>query len=484
MGIFRTNNPLEYDEVDGIIIDEQAPDPQVRSAGTGVILLAGVFQRGPEALTRISSIKNFHELYGKDASISGNIQLKNKKFSVLKIVRVQAAAAVAAFKTFPSITPVDTIKFTAKYKGVYGNSIQVKVEAGSTTGRKYTVKDLNTGAAELFPEETYDNVVITAVGTTFSNSKLIDVTVLSTLLEPVVAAFTALATGSNGTVADTDYETAIEKCEAEGAGNVLFLDVYNQTRNGYLKIHAGLTQDKMVICSEEEADTVSDNETDSALLRDSDGRIIYASNWVKTLVSGVDVYTNPASWLASIISQTSPHIDPAYSGNTEFLFGIRGLKKDPSRDDFKRLMATGVCSFEFDNDIGFKVKSGIVTQIANTSKLTILRRRMADYLTNSVARFLKVYQNDVNSKAKRTAAKSAILVFDQSQEKAGILPKDSEVTDGKAKLVDIDSENDNDSIAAGKFIILYKRRIFSSMRFIVLKAEIGESVVVTESEEG
>jgi len=239
----------------------------------------------------------------------------------------------------------------------------------------------------------------------------------------------------------------------------------------------------MVICAEEEADSVSDNETDVALLRDTDGRIIYASNWVQTTVDGVPTYTSPASWVASIISQIAPNVDPAYAGNAGLLFGVTGLKKELSRDDYKRLMAAGVCSFEFDNDIGFKIKSGIVTQIANSSKLTILRRRMADYLTNSIGVFLKVYQNDINSKDKRTAVKAAILNFIQQQESLGILPSDKEIVGGgKAKLVDIDSENTNDTIAAGKFFIVYKQRIFSSMRFIVLKAEIGESVVVTEQE--
>jgi hypothetical protein len=54
------------------------------------------------------------------------------------------------------------------------------------------------------------------------------------------------------------------------------------------------------------------------------------------------------------------------------------------------------------------------------------------------------------------------------------------VKTGKAKLVDTESFNTDASIAAGFFKILWRQRIFSSMRYIVLQAEIGESVVVTE----
>lgn len=482
MGIFRSNNVADYDQVDGIVIDESAPPGGIQGVGTGLVILAGQFERGSDEMSRIASLADFHEKYGK-SSYSGNVQLKNKKFSALKVIRVVASDAVKGTKIFASITPVDTIQFTAKHKGVYGNKISVTIDSGSVSGKKYTIKDTNTDASSIFPDEVYDNVAIASVGTTFSSSKLVDVAVLSTLLEPVNAAATFLATGSDGTVADTDYEDAIAKAEVEGAGNFLFIDVYNAVRNSYLKIHAGLTQDKMVIVSHEEADLVSDVVSDVATLRDTDGRIIFAENWVGTIIDGVEVFTSPASWYASILSQTAPYVDPAYAGNSGFLYGVTKLKRIHTRDEYIQLMQAGISAFEQDLDIGFKIKSGVVTQIANTSKITVLRRRMADYLTNSIAKFLKIYQNDVNSQSKRDNVSAAINNFDTQQENLGILPRNSEVTGGKAKLIDVKSLNTNDTIAQGKFFIKYKRRIFSSMRFIVLVAEIGESVVVTEQDE-
>lgn len=482
MGIFRSNNVADYDQVDGIVIDESAPPGGIQGVGTGLVILAGQFERGSDEMSRIASLSDFHEKYGK-SSYSGNVQLKNKKFSALKIIRVVASDAVKGTKIFASVTPVDTIQFTAKHKGVYGNKISVTIDSGSVSGKKYTIKDTNTDASSIFPDEVYDNVAIASVGTTFSSSKLVDVAVLSTLLEPVNAAATFLAAGSDGTVADTDYEDAIAKAEVEGAGNFLFIDVYNAIRNSYLKIHAGLTQDKMVIVSHEENDLVSDVVSDVATLRDTDGRIIFAENWVGTIVDGVEVFTSPASWYASILSQTAPYVDPAYAGNSGFLYGVTKLKRIHTRDEYIQLMQAGISAFEQDLDIGFKIKSGVVTQIANTSKITVLRRRMADYLTNSIAKFLKIYQNDVNSQSKRDNVSAAINNFDTQQENLGILPRNSEVTGGKAKLIDVKSLNTNDTIAQGKFFIKYKRRIFSSMRFIVLVAEIGESVVVTEQDE-
>ena len=480
MGIYRTTNPVEFDDVDGIIINESAPAPNVAGVPANTAILVGQFQRGQHELTLVGSIGELHELYGK-SSASGNLALKNKKFGMLKVIRVEATDSVKATKTFPTAGAVDIITFTAKHKGVYGNLIKVTVETGSTAGKKYTVEDLNVGA--VLPKEVYDNVAIASVtSATFAGSKLVDVTVDATSADPANAAATALATGAEGTVADADYLAAIAKSEVEGAGNILFLDAYNATRNGYLKTSMANTQDKMCIVCGLEGDSRAQAVTDSAGFRDVDGRIIYAFPWVQTTIDGVSVMTNPASWLASIISQTAPNIDPAYAKNIQYMAGATALKLALTRADYIALKDAGICAFEKDDDLGgFKPKSGVVTQIADTSKLMISRRRMADYLTASVAKYLKNFQNAPNTVANRTAVKAAMLSFIEQNEGDGLLPRDSEVASGKAKLVDTESLNTNNTIAQGFFKILWKQRIHSSMRFIVIQAEIGEAVVVTES---
>jgi len=480
MGIYRTNNPLEFDEVDGIVIDEKAPSPQVRGVGTGVAIMVAQLQRGIQSLNKISSIADFQEKFGK-SSYLGNVQLKNKKFaSGMKIIRVIASDASASQILANDGAVTDILQFDAKSKGIYGNKITVLIEAGTNSGIKITISDTNTDA--VISDEVYDDYLVANGNTPFLISKLVDVTVLATSAEPALAAVTAMAGGSDGTIADTDYQAAIKIAEAQDAGNILFLDEYNSVRNSYLKIHAGLTQDKMCILAGPEVEPVATAVTNVSTLRDTDGRLIYAYNWVGTLINGVETMTSPASWYASILSQAAPYIDPAYAENTKYLFGVLSLKMDLTRADYITLMSAGISAYEFDADIGFKVKSGVVTQIANSSKLTVLRRRMADYLTVSIAKFLKVYQNAVNSLENRVAVKGAILNFVRSQEALGILPNDAEVNGGNAKLVDIDSLNTDLSLAAGNFYIQYKQRIYSSMRFIVLRAEIGESVVVTEGE--
>lgn len=479
MGIFRSTDPTTFDDVDGIIINESAPSPNISGIAANVAILVGQFERGDVSMQDVGSIGQFFELYGNNSAFKGNIALRNKKFGKLRVIRVVASAAAKGAKTFQTAGAVDTITFTAKWKGAYGNNIQVTVATGSSSGKKYTIHDNNANA--VLPDEVYDNIAIASVtASTFSGSKLVDVTVLATAAEPANASATSLTAGSDGSVADTDYQTAIGKTEVEAAGNILFLDDYSATRNGYLKTTAANMQDKMVILAGAKTDSVSAAITDVAGYRDSDGRIIYAYPWLMTSIDGVNTAVNPASFYASLLSQTAPNIDPAYGKNTQYLAGITDLYLQPTRQDYINMKTAGISAFENDNDTGMKIKSGIVTQIVDSSKIMVFRRRMADYLTASAARFMKAYQNAPNTRGNRDAVKAALLSFIQRNEMAGLLPADSEVLSGKAKLVDTESLNTNDSIALGFFKVLWKQRIYSSMRYIVIQAEIGESVVVTD----
>ena len=479
MSIFRSTDPTTWDDVDGIVIDESAPAPNVAGVAANVAILVGACQRGPQELYEVGSIGELHEVFGKSLTHGVNVSLKNKKFGRLKVIRAIASDAVKASKAFQSST-TDRITFYAKYKGLYGNLITVTIESGTTAGKKYTIKDTNPYA--VLPTEVYDNVEIALIdANTFADSLLITATVNSSAAEPTNAAATVLASGAEGTMADTDYQSAIALAEAENSGNVLFLDVYNATRNGYLKTHAAATQDKMCILAGAESDSVATAISAAATMRDTDGRLIYGYPWVQTSLDGVLTYTSPASWIASIFSQTAPNVDLAFVDNSAFLSGVTGLKATLSRASYIQLKDAGICAFEQDQEIGFKIKSGVVTQILDSSKVMVYRRRMADFLTSSVGRFLKNYQNGVNSANNRALVKGAIMAFITSLENDGLLPKDSEVEGGAAKLVDVESLNTPLSIAAGFFKIKWQQRIYSSMRYIVLQAEIGESVVVTES---
>lgn len=485
MGIYRSTNPTDWASVDQIVIDEVSPPPSVNGVPANIAILVGQFERGPTGvLTDVGSVGDLYEKFGNNLNFSGNVALQNKKWGTLKVMRVVAASgAAAASKAFVH-SSTGSITFTALYKGAYGLNILVTVAAGTSQGSKYTIHDSNPGA--VWPDEVYDNVLIASSGATlaqiFGNSRLIAVpTVSASAAEPDAVSATALLSGSDGSVADTDYLAAITAQQTEAAGNVLVLDVCgSSTRRGYLKTSMAATTDRMSIGSGAAGDSVATAVTAVASFRDTDGRLIYAFPYVNTTIAGVSTKVDPAPFYAALLSQIAPNIDPSWAKNSQYLAGVDSLEFALQRSDYVSLAAAGISAFENDSDIGIKIKSGVVTQIVDSGKIMVARRRMADYITYSMAKFLKNYQGAPNSRDNQNAALAALVRFNGGMEDDGLVPKDAELKSGRASIIDGKSLNTDSSIANGYFKILYKRRIYSSMRYIVLQAAIGEQVVVTE----
>lgn len=418
-------------------------------------------------------------------------------------VATKTRAVIDADAAFTAPAPVGAvITVTCVKYGAGENNASAKTSGftvattidGVNNGVKISVKDVGTYA--VLAEEVYDEVDAvgldqTALSAIFASSVLIDAEISSPVAvkNPAVLAYTALASGSDGTIDDADYEDALAAATVAKAGNVIWTDKYSDEIRQYIKLHLAETQDKMaVIALDSQAQSKTAAKAAAITLvqsnRDTEGRIIFAFNPVKTIIDGAIVKTSPAGWVASIISNTGPNIDPAFAANTQYMQGATGLEYSLSRNDYIDLMKAGIAAFENDSDIGgMKLRSGVVTQISNSSKITILRRRMADFYSNSVGFYLKNFQNGPNTKRDRDAVKANIVAFDDGLINTGILPSDNEVKSGKARLIDTESLNTDASIAAGFFKIKIRRRIFSSNRFIVLQIEIGESVVVTEGEE-
>jgi len=403
------------------------------------------------------------------------------------VVATKVAAAIQADSKFTASAASATVTATlvaygptddALGSGTAGFTL-TRTVLGVNTGRKYTIRD--NGASAQLTEEVFDDVLIAAItALTFSGSIMASVVVDSASAEPALQAFTALENGAEGTVADTDYETAIALAAVEKSGNVIFLDAYTDARNVYLKTHVAATTDKIAVLGGSSTQTFAEWLADLDNYRDTDGRMVYPFGWVETLISGVLTYTSPTAWLASIFSQTTPYKSLSAVENASMLAAVTSLKNPLTRAQQVQADAAGGLTLEFDEDFGYLVKNAVVTQIANSQKVTILRRRMTDFLTSSVGTYLKNYSNAVNSVENRVAVKGAILDFVNRLEVDGILPKDSDVQGGTAKLVDVESLNTNSSIGQGFFKISWKQRIYSSMRYIVLSVEVGTSVVVTE----
>ena len=144
-----TNNPLEYTNLDGVIVTEKSPVPSIIRRGANNVIFIGQFERGPkDPPQRFSSISDVLDVYGDNPAYSGQKALRLKVWSNLYVIRVVAADAVKA-KVTQTVSTKDLITLTAKSAGVYGNGIKAVITDGTNSNtKKITISE--GGYVEVF----------------------------------------------------------------------------------------------------------------------------------------------------------------------------------------------------------------------------------------------------------------------------------------------------------------------------------------------
>jgi hypothetical protein len=183
------------------------------------------------------------------------------------------------------------------------------------------------------------------------------------------------------------------------------------------------------------------------------------------------------TWLASLLSMLAPELNPGQSTDpvplafSPILGTQRGLDAPLSMPDYITLRARGVAGLRVDNDLGAVIQSGITSSLIAGEK-NISRRRMDDFITDSLAVALKPFNKRLMSQALRDAAMATCDAF-LSQ----LLSIDNPAAQRIAGYtLDDQSANTDDSLAAGIYVILVNVRLLASADFILLQATIGENV--------
>jgi hypothetical protein len=189
-------------------------------------------------------------------------------------------------------------------------------------------------------------------------------------------------------------------------------------------------------------------------------------------------------FLASIMSQQQPEQNPGEQ--TDYLVAVNGVdtqaraqsKVSPLLvDDYTAFKKAGICALRI--DAGVPVFQSGVTSVdptANPSLVNINRRRMADYVEDSIAIFAKRYGKKVNTQARRKAFAGQITSFLE-----GLLSSKQPAAQRIAGYtVDAVTPNTPETIAAGMFRVIVNVRTLSTMDFIVIQATVGTTVSVVE----
>ena len=474
--VYRTDNPLQYKDLDGVIVTEKSPPPTVVSAGSNNCIFIGQFERGPVNSPRlVASISELQSIFGNNPVYSGNKALRLKKWSNLYVTRAIAVGAVKA-KWTQTVSTQNRITFTAKYQGAYGNKITINISNGSTTN----TKKVTVGFGDIL--EVYDNLELAGknnneLAEIFKASTLVDVTNTHASSEPDNVSNQKLATGTDGAIAATDYTTALQNSNVRVSGKIFFTDDQSAGVKAALSNFVKLERTGQCILGPVSLNTtVAEAITEFNLYKDNEGRVLFFYNPLKLNVEGVIEEESPVFMAASILNLLPPHKDPSAATSVAYTQTAVDTKFNLQRGDQRLLLNAGINSFENDADLGIKLVSG---QTGNPA-FSILRRRMSDFYINSVARFLKNYQGEPNSQINRSAIRAAIMAFDESLVFNGILPGNDEVETGKAVSIRTEGITSDTERAEGILKVEIKRRLFAASRFIVLIATIAESVVVEE----
>lgn len=189
------------------------------------------------------------------------------------------------------------------------------------------------------------------------------------------------------------------------------------------------------------------------------------------------------SWMASILSQLNPEENPGQ--DTPFTGAINGIETGANvqgfdMDDYIAFKAAGIAALRMDTDAGFAIfQSGVtsVDPLVNSGLTSIARRRMDDFIGDSIASYAKGYGKKLMTRARRKAFKQAVTSF----LKGLLSPNNPQAQRIAGYTVDDKSVNSDDSIARGLYKLLVKVQTLPSFDSIGIVEEVANDVQVTVS---
>lgn len=226
-------------------------------------------------------------------------------------------------------------------------------------------------------------------------------------------------------------------------------------------------------------------------------RVIYAYPGAATYIPGIALrglaggagFTSDGivdvgfdTWVASTCSQLAPEENPGQV--TDAMLGIVSIERGNAdvqaltMDDYKSFKKSGIAALRIDNG-DVIIQSGVtsVDPSTNPNLKNIARRRMADFIQDTLAERLVAFNKKLQSRSRRAQSLGEVDAFLASLESAN-QPENQRID---SYSIDGKSGNTASSIAAGIFRMIIKVRTLSSMDVIVLDTEVGENVTIQEA---
>jgi len=227
-----------------------------------------------------------------------------------------------------------------------------------------------------------------------------------------------------------------------------------------------------------------------------DQRVVYAYPGVQTFVSAIaargtaggagftadgliDVHFAP--WVASTMSQLPPEENPGQS--TPFMNLITAIEagntdvQDLREGDYRAFKRAGIAAIRIaeGTPIIQSGKTSVDPRVAPNLQ-NIARRRMADFIQDTLAIRLNSFSKKLATRVRRATIVGEIDAF-----MVGLLSPNNEASQRIASYnLDPRRGNTPEILAAGLFRIILKARTLPSLDVIVIDTTIGENVIVEE----
>ena len=488
----------------GVNILELLPPGVVSGTRSNVVGIVGDFPWGPtNEIQRITTGAELFstfcpEPFGAANSYAALRAFLRKTFAGgLRIVRILAGSAANATRTFQDAagTPANSVTVTAACKGALGNSISVawSVNADDATARDATV---TIGTSYSVRYKQVATIVSTALVVTDPGDPYVTFSKASgATLVPAVISATALASGSDGTAVAGDYVGSSSSAKgirlfyaetADADVDVLFVAecpsaLADSINDGLLAYVQDTDKGMAVLCT---PDGQSSSTALTYVADYHDDRLVYP--WPRAKTTNLydsdldEIEVDGNAFVAAAIVALDPELSPGGASGKDALVGITGLEVETtSGATYDDLKDAGVCCFFLSKNLGPILYGGITTSI--TSGLTqISRRRMTDFITESIAAFAETFVSkplDLVLASQSLGPETGALVSAIDDFLAGLKGANRI----QSYALDAFGGNIQDELDVGRWTIVLSVKLFAPMDEIVLKANIGETVNIEES---
>ena len=489
--VYFTNNPGEYQRLEGLYVTEKKPPGFIRGRNLNTPAFAGGTVRGPTTPQKITSPARYLEVYGgRDFGAGGPVigkvwqGLLNKAFSDYWVRRVAAEDAEAG--------TVDLVNGATHIVKVDASSVG-QWSTAANGGPTQSVEDASDGDAThwnlrvkyLGKEVVYENINTTGAADNLEEvigDDLANLVVVTKLAagRPTNVADVALVGGDDGAVATTDYIAAITDLSAvQGPAFCMVVEAAPEQDdlNGAIVTLSATVKDRGFLVwsgstSNSPSAEITAKEDQIGTVRD---RVWWCFNAPKTLdpETGAKAFQGPHLWMASILANTDVDIHPGAHENAEFCAGIAELQNETlTRGDLIDLRAAGISTLE-KLPGEFLFRSAVATDGSE-----ICDRRMKDFLQLSASDRLKFFVKSKNTRIVRAQEAAELIAFSIGLQSQGRIIDEDNKDGGPGFIVDNVSVNTTAQRGQGLEKILWRVRLIGHQLYLVLETEIGTGVVI------